>query len=128
MTPARTTATAAGPIGRGLVVVWVLLLALVALPCAAMADADSACGHCAEHAAGHGDGGPHQADTCLHCDTDSLAGPLPAEDRAPVLAALVQAPAATAVLVAAAPGIRLPAAEPRPPATPAYLTTRRLRL
>ena len=131
MTPARTATVpiARGCLGRGLVVVWALLLALVAVPCAAMADADAACGHCAGHAMdGQGMDGQHSAETCLHCGSDGLAGSLPAEDRGPGASIQVGAPIASAVLVAEAPVMPFPTAEPRPPTTRPYLITRRLRL
>ena len=130
MTAARTATapTARGPVGRGLVVVWALLLALVAVPCTAIAGADAACGHCAEASGGHGMDGQHQGGTCFHCAADLVAGPIPADDRTAGAAVPAAAPSAAAELVAEAPAVHLPLAAPRPPTSPPYLTTRRLRL
>jgi hypothetical protein len=87
-----------------------------------MAGMGGDCGHCADPAAAHGGA------TCLQCDTDALAGPVPADDRGAAAGSLAQAPAAPVVLVAAARPAPAFRAAPRPPDVQPYLTTRRLRL
>lgn len=118
---------ASRPLGRGLLALGALLLALVAVPCnATPAIAD--CGHCtdsADHAAGHG---PGEADTCLDCAVDAAAAPAPAGDRVPPVAAPEAPPAAPVVLAADPAPILLPGTAPRPPDVRPYLKTRRLRL
>jgi len=113
-----------GLLGRGLVVMGALLLVLVAAPCAAVADGDAGCGHCAVGTQQH-DG--HQGD-CFHCDTEAVAAPAKADDRSPGGTQAADVPAAP-VLVAARPALpALRASPPRPPDVRLYLQTRRLRL
>lgn len=125
MRPGAPAAWYHGPLGRGLMVVWALALALVAAPCAAMADGGTACGHCAVDASHAADGTGHGGD-CFQCDTDVMAAPQ-ADDRGPAAAA-VAAPAAPVVVAARPAPQALRPALPRPPDLRLYLKTRRLRI
>lgn len=121
-----------GPLRRGLVVVWALLLALVGAPCAGMADQEATCGHCAVDVSdqgGHG-GSDHGGD-CFHCDAEVLAAATKLDDRGSATAfPIADAPAAPFLVAArpAAPTVTAATAVPRSPDRRLYLETRRLRL